>query len=63
MQYVNLDDYLEVTGVHDDTDIWAEVLQNKQVETDDMNEESPVDATALTPAKNIEVLHALDTIR
>ena len=62
-QYVNLDDGLEVTGVQDDTDICAEVLHNKQVETDDVNEESPVDATALTPPKNIEVLHALDTIR
>ena len=62
-QYVNLDDGLEVTGVQDDTDICAEVLHNKQVETDDVNEESPVDATALTPPKNKEVLHALDTYR
>ena len=62
-QYVNLDDGLEVTGVQDDTDICAEVLHNKQVETDDVNEESPVDATALTTPKNKEVLHALDTIR
>ena len=37
-QYVNLDDGLKVTGVQDDTDICAEVLQNKQVETDDVNE-------------------------
>ena len=61
-QYVNLDDGLEVTGVQDDTDICAEVLHIKQVETDDVNEESPVDATAFTPPKNKEVLHALDTI-
>ena len=40
-----------------------EFLQNKQVETDDVNEESPVNATALTPSKNKEVLHALATIR
>ena len=38
-------------------------MRNKQVETDDFNEESPVDATALTPPKNKEVLRALDTIR
>ena len=62
-QYVNLDDGLEVTGVLDDTDICAEILRHKQVETDDVNEASPVDATALTPLKNKEVLHALDTIR
>ena len=63
MQYVNLDDGFKVTRFQDDTDICAEVLHNKQVETDDVNEESPVDATALTPPKNKEVLHALDTIR
>ena len=62
-QYVNLDDGLEVTGVQDDSDICAEVLHNKQVETDDVNEESPVHATALTPPKNKEVLDALNTIR
>ena len=62
-QYVNLDDGLEVTGVQDDADICAEVLHNKQVETDDVNEESPVNATALTPPKNKEVLHALVAIR
>ena len=50
-QYVNLDDGLEVTGVQDDTVICAEVLHNKQVETDDVNEESPDDATALTEPK------------
>ena len=37
-------------------------MRNKQVETDDVNEDSPVDATVLTPPKN-KVLHALDTIR
>ena len=44
MQYVNLDDGLEVTGVQDGTDICAAVLQNLAVETDDVNEESPVDS-------------------
>ena len=40
-QYVNLYDGFEVTGVQDDADIWyVKVLQNKQVEKDDINEET-----------------------
>ena len=62
-QFVSLDDDLEVTGVQDDGDICEEVLQNKQVETDDDNEESSADATAVTPPKNKEVLHALAVIQ
>ena len=59
-QYVSLDDDLEVTGVQDDADICEEA---KQVEADDVNEESSDDATAVTPPKNEEVLHALAIIR
>ena len=60
--YVSLDDDLEVKGVQDDADI-CEVLQNKQVEADDVNEESSADATEVTPPKNKEVLHTLAIIR
>ena len=52
-----------MTGVQDDADICEEVLQNKQVETDDDNEESSADATAVTPPKNKEVLHTLAVIQ
>ena len=62
-QYVSLDDDLEVTGVQDDAGICEEVLQNKQVEADDVNEESSADATAVTPPKNKQVLHALAIIQ
>ena len=52
-----------MTGVQDDADICEEVLQHKQVETDDVNEESSADATAVTPTKNKEVLLALAVIQ
>ena len=52
-----------MTGVQDDADICEEVLQNKQVEADDVNKESSADATAVTPPKNKEVLHALAIIQ
>ena len=44
IQYVNFNDCLEVTGVQDDADICEEVLQNKQVEKDDVNEETTATA-------------------
>ena len=50
-QYVHFDDGLEATNVQNDADICAKVLQNKLVETNNVNEESPIDATTLTPPK------------
>ena len=51
MKYVNLDDGLKVTCVQDDIDFCARLLQNKLVETENLNEESHVVTTAFNFTK------------
>ena len=52
-----------VTDVQDDAAICAEILQTKQSEEVEIEEENSADTIDVALSKNKKVLHAFDTIR